>query len=276
MSYTPNTGLSASSAYQNNAALQQAQELRNSMTPKTENADSTKTVDAAEKANGSKKESVKVEISINGNQDTKSAEFMDKLKSAISDISKNQSESKVNDERLSALNDIKNSLQQAQLNGLFGTSTEVKSFGEIADKMKALKEGESSKSDSSSSESESSSTIEKLGLSGLEKALGKNGEGITAENIGGFIKDLESAINTVSKDKQTNDNAVKTQSDMALEESRKLRESMGYGDEKLAKMKEVDMAKESQNFTKQSVTSQAGSLAQSQGGNAKNADTSKI
>lgn len=255
-----------SHSMQNNAVLEQAAAVRKSMTTgteTTENKDTTKKVDSGENVTGSKQESVKVEISVNVNSNSKSTEFIDNLKSAVNDISSNQSASKQNEEQLRVLNEIKDSLKQNQISGLFGTSSTVNSFGDIADKLSKLNE-DSSSSDSSDG---SSSTVDKLGLSDLAKALSKDGSGITADNIDDFIKDVESAINTVSKDKEENDNAVLTQNERVLEESKKLRESM---------TKNTDMAEESKNFSAANVTSQAGSLAQAQGGNAKGANSNVI
>jgi len=249
-------------AYQNNQVLEQSRLLRESMTSGMENSDSTKVVDTAEKANSSTPESVKVELSINVNGDSKSVDFMNTLKNALQEISKNQSASQSNDEKLNALNDIKSTLQQSQINGLFGTTSTVSSFGDIADKLNGLNKSDSANSDSLSS------TVEQLGLSDLAKALSDDGAGINVDNVNGFIEDLTSAIETVTKQKETNDNIVLDQNSRVLDESRKLRESMGYDDAKLAEVQQIDMEKESQNFTKQNVTSQAGSMVMSQSANA--------
>ena len=252
----------ASNAYQNNQVLEQSRLLRESMNSGMENIDSTKVVDTAEKADSSTQESVKVELSININGDSKSVDFMNTLKSALQEISTNQSASQSNNEKLNTLNDIKSTLQQSQIDGLFGNISTVSSFGDITDKLNNLNKNDSTDNGNSSS------TVEQLGLGDLEKALSDDGSGITIDNVNDFIQDLTTAIETVTKQKETNDKTVLDQNSRVLEESKKLRESMGYDDAKLAEMQQIDMEKESQNFTKQNVTSQAGSLVQSQSANA--------
>lgn len=238
--------------YQNNSVLEQSANLRKSVTPEVENINTTKIVDKAEKANSSTKESVKVELSVNINKDSKNVEFMDNLKEALRQIGSNQNLSKSNDKQLEVLNDVKNSLQQSQVSGLFGTSSLTSSFDDIANKLKTMDENDPSK-------------VEELGLDDLLKRPDPH---LNSDNINNFIQNLTSAIETVTQEKTITESKISDQNSNVLEQSKKLRESMGYGDEQMAKVKQIDMGKESENFSKQNVVSQAGSLVQSQSSNA--------